>query len=84
MRYEIDFDKLAEQIKKKKARVVCLQLPDGLKPHALKILRALEKRCKGVQFWIWAGSNYGGCDWPWYLKDLGFDLIINFGHTKFK
>ena len=93
--YDLDLQKVAGEIKqianarhevqKDKPVKVCLQLPDGLKANAPEIVDNLEK-LSGVQTEIilWAGSNFGGCDYPWYLKDLGFDLLVNFGHAVFK
>jgi len=74
---------------------ICLQFPDGLKANATEVVRELERKTKDngmktkdqrpkTMFFIWAGSNFGGCDYPWYLKDLGFDLLVNFGHSVFK
>ena len=92
---EIDYDlglpKIVEEIKilqntkaTKKPVKVCLQFPDGLKTNATEVVAELQKELPSAEFVIWAGSNFGGCDYPWYLKDLGFDLLINFGHVVFK
>ena len=37
-----------------------------------------------AEIYIWAGSNFGGCDLPFYLDKYNFDLLINFGHARFK
>ncbi len=67
---------------------ICLQFPDGLKASATEVIKELERKTKDEKretaFYIWSGSNFGGCDYPWYLKDLGFDLLVNFGHCVFK
>ena len=90
---EIDYDlelpkivneiKLLETVKKKTAKV-CLQFPDGLKANSTEIVAELETELPATEFVVWAGSNFGGCDYPWYLKDLGFDLLVNFGHATFR
>jgi 2-(3-amino-3-carboxypropyl)histidine synthase len=82
MNYEIDIDKMVERIDKVKAKRVLLQLPDGLKPRALEIASALKERTS-AEILIWAGSNFGGCDYPFYVDSQGVDLIINVGHAEF-
>jgi len=89
MDYDLELGKVAEEVKKlasTKPKVkVCLQFPDGLKPKAIEVVAELEKLTEGkASFQIWAGSNFGACDYPWYLKDLNFDLLVNFGHSVFK
>ena len=34
MKYNLELEKAADAIKKEKAKRVCIQLPDGLKPKA--------------------------------------------------
>jgi len=67
-----------KEIKRKKAKKVLIQLPDGLKPQATEITRELEEKTN-ASISIWAGSCYGACDIP---QAKGFDLIIQFGHNK--
>ena len=82
--YDLELDRIVKEIKAARARKVCLQLPDGLKPKATEIAGELKAKCKGVEFFIWAGSNYGACDVPIHLEKFGFDLLINFGHSKWR
>ncbi len=80
---EVDFElnKIVNAIKKSNAKKVCIQLPDGLKPKATKIVDILKKKTNAdVQ--VWFGSNFGACDIPSQLSNLKFDLVINFGHSK--
>ncbi len=77
--YDLELEKLAERIKKEKAKTVCIQLADGLKPHATKIADYLEEKT-GAKILIWLDTNWGSCDYPAYLK--GVDLLVNFGHTS--
>ena len=78
--YNLELDKAAEQIKKQKAKLVCIQLPNGLKPQATKIATKLKQKT-GSEIIIWAGSCYGACDTP-NLKELGVDLLLQFGHSS--
>ena len=68
-------------IKKEKARNVLIQLPDGLKPEANKITKAIEKETNARCF-IWLGSCFGTCDLPLHKSiTQNFDLILHFGHS---
>ncbi|MEM2873875.1 MAG: diphthamide synthesis protein [Candidatus Nanoarchaeia archaeon] len=90
MDYNLNINKVVAEIAKikKENPKVCLQLPDGLKQHATKIYDEVSKKLKDsnlkAQLWLWAGSNFGACDLPLQLKNIGFDLLINFGHTAFR
>ena len=79
MEYLLNPDKIAEEIGNSK-RVV-LQFPDGLKSQAKDLVIELEKKTKADIF-VWLGSNFGGCDYPFYLGKFGFDLLINIGHNR--
>lgn len=89
--YDLELPKVIEEIKilqnikvNGKPVKVCLQFPDGLKAKATEIVSILERELPAAEFVIWAGTNFGGCDYPWYLKDLNFDLLVNFGHSVFR
>ena len=84
MDYDLELDKVAADIKKAKAKKVCLQLPDGLKMYSDEIVDELSKKVKNVQLYIWAGSNFGACDIPMQLAGLDFDMVVNFGHAPFR
>lgn len=83
-KYELELDKIVKTIKKNKVKKVLLQFPDGIKPYATIIVDELETRLKDkkIEFFIWLGSCYGGCDVPEVEGKL--DLIVQFGHTEFK
>lgn len=80
MKYEFEIKSISKQIKDSKAKKVCIQLPDGLKEQATKIAEELRNRTN-AEIFIWMSSNFGACDLPFFLKDYGFDIIINFGHA---
>lgn len=83
MEYDLELERAAFAIKKKKAKLVCIQLPDGLKKYAEDIQAELEKRTK-AKIVIWLGSCYGACDVPEYISKLGVDMIIQWGHSEWK
>lgn len=79
MKHNLNSDELAKKIGNTKK--VVLQFPDGFKDQAKDIVTDLEKKTKSEIF-VWMGSNFGGCDYPFYLEKLGFDLLINIGHNS--
>ena len=83
MDYNLELDRVAREIKKAKAKTVCLQLPDGLKPKAKEIQDYIEKQTKASVI-IWAGSCFGACDIPHEVNRLGVDLLLQWGHAPFK
>jgi diphthamide biosynthesis enzyme Dph1/Dph2-like protein len=80
MEIDLEIEKAVEA--SKRARIVCIQLPDGLKPKALEIHDAISKGTK-AEVLIWAGSCYGACDTP-ELTGLGVDLLIQWGHSRWE
>ncbi len=82
MNYDLELEKVITKIKKEKAKLVCIQLPDGLKPKAKEITDLIHKKTN-TQAVLWAGSCFGACDTP-NIKHLGFDLLVQFGHSEWR
>jgi 2-(3-amino-3-carboxypropyl)histidine synthase len=82
MTYELELDKVVALVKKENAKVVCIQLADGIKPRAKEIQDAIEQNTD-ARVIIWGGSAFGGCDLPRGLEEHGIDLLIHFGHSYF-
>lgn len=82
MNYDLELDKVVKQINRQKAKLVCIQLPDGLKDKAKEIQTVIESKTKAKVI-IWLGSCYGACDTP-DLDRLGVDLLIQWGHSEWK
>lgn len=80
--YELELEKAIAKIKETNAKLVCIQLPDGLKPSAQDIEREITEKT-GARVLIWLGSNFGACDIPLGLPKLGVDLFIAWGHAPF-
>ncbi len=80
--YDIELDKVIEMVKTEKAKLVCIQLADGLKPRAKEIQDAIEQNTKAKVI-IWGGSAFGGCDLPRGLEEHKVDLLLHFGHSFF-
>ena len=83
MDYNLELNKAIQEINKNKAKLVCIQLPDGLKPQAAKIYSALKEKTN-AEIIIWLGSCFGACDIPKQVEDLGVDLLIQWGHSEWK
>ncbi len=81
-KYDLEIDKVVNEIKKSKAKLVLLQFPDGLKPYATTIVDYLESKTK-AEFLIWLGTCFGACDAPTGLEKIKpkIDLTIQFGHN---
>ena len=79
MSYDLELDKAVKAVKENNAKKVVIQLPDGLKPEAKKIVDAIEKET-GAEVLIYLGSCYGACDFPANIKA---DLLIQWGHALF-
>ncbi len=80
MNYDLELDKAVELIKDNKAKQVCIQLPDGLKPKAKDVVDQLETKTK-AKVHIWTGSCFGACDTP---SPKGYDILIQWGHSEWK
>ena len=83
MDYDLELEKAITKIKDTGAKLVCIQLADGLKPQAQQKEETISKET-GARVLIWLGSCYGGCDYPMQVKNLGVDLLIQWGHSEWK
>lgn len=80
--YDLELERVVDEIKKHEAKKILIQLPDGLKPENGKIVDELEEKT-GADVFIWFSSCYGACDIPLNLRTMGIDLFIQWGHNKF-
>ncbi|MFH1053885.1 MAG: diphthamide synthesis protein [Candidatus Woesearchaeota archaeon] len=83
MDYNLEIDNIIEKIKSGNHKLVLLQLADGLKPEAKRIVDKIRNETK-AECLTWLGSCYGACDIPVGVKQVGIDLIIQIGHNKFQ
>ncbi|MBT7368307.1 hypothetical protein HN814_08895 [Candidatus Woesearchaeota archaeon] len=81
--YKIDTENIISQINEQDSKLVCLHLPDGLKPKAKELQKEIVDKTS-AQVIIWGGSCYGSCDLPLEVKRLGVDLLIHFGHSPWQ
>ena len=83
MDYDLELEKTIKKIKEAKAKLVCIQLADGLKPESKTSKQEIEKNTKAKVI-IWADTCFGACDTPIGLDKLGIDMIIQYGHSPWK
>jgi len=80
-RFDLEEERIKQEILKLGAKRVLIQLPEGLKPEAPHIAKTLEKF--GVLPIVSADPCYGACDLAIAeAESLGVDLIIHYGHSK--
>ena len=82
--YDLELEKTVQEIKKRNAKRVLIQLGEGLKPRAIEIQDYIQREIgeNSPEIFFWLNSCYGKCDIPVFLnnKDNDIDLLIQFGH----
>ncbi len=81
--YDLGLDEVISKVRDANAKLVCVQLPDGLKPKADIISDKIEEET-GARVIIWAGTCFGACDIPLQVRDLGVDLLVQWGHSEWR
>ena len=77
--YHLELERVVEEIKGRGVDQVLLQLPDGLRPLAFQMVKALREST-GAHVFLSGDSCYGACDVP----NQDVDLLIQFGHSEWK
>jgi 2-(3-amino-3-carboxypropyl)histidine synthase len=77
--YDIDLTSAIAEIKRLKARIVALQVPEGLKKRAYQLAEDIENKA-GAEVMLVAEPCFGACDVPSSLFDL-VDAVVNVGHS---
>lgn len=82
-KYNLELEKVINEIKKNNFKLVLLQFPDGLKPYATSVVDFLKEKTK-AEFLIWFGSCYGACDFPTGIEKIKpkIDFVVQFGHNE--
>jgi 2-(3-amino-3-carboxypropyl)histidine synthase len=79
--FDLEETKLHEEIRKRSAKKVLLQLPEGLKPQGPRLAEVIEKT--GALVIVSGDPCYGACDLPLCeAESLEADLIVHYGHSK--
>ncbi|MBN1677771.1 MAG: diphthamide biosynthesis enzyme Dph2 [Candidatus Thermoplasmatota archaeon] len=77
--YDIDLTSAISEIKRLKARIVALQVPEGLKKRAYQFAEDIEKN-SSAEVLVVAEPCFGACDIPSSLFDM-VDAVVNIGHS---
>jgi 2-(3-amino-3-carboxypropyl)histidine synthase len=81
MSFDLEEKLLKREIKKRKPRIVVLQLPEGLKAEAPHLASIIEEA--GALSIVSTDPCYGACDLATSeAKLLSADLIVHYGHTS--
>jgi 2-(3-amino-3-carboxypropyl)histidine synthase len=79
--FDFEEERVKQEILRLGAKRVLLQLPEGLKPEAPRLAKAIERT--GALPIVSADPCYGACDLATEAAEsLGADLIVHYGHAK--
>ncbi len=79
-KYQLEEDETVAKIRELKAQMIGLQFPDGLRIHATRLARKIEKET-GATTLISGDACYGACDLSDHSMEGLVDLLIHWGHT---
>ena len=80
--YHLELERVVEEIRRRGADRVLLQLPDGLRPLAFQMVKALREST-GAHVFLSGDSCYGACDLAVnQARELSVDLIVHYGHSR--
>jgi len=80
--FNLELEKLIEEIKNRNSKQVLVQLPDGLKNKANIVVDEIESKTNAKAF-LWLTDCFGACDLPLGLDILNIDLMVQFGHNRY-
>lgn len=81
--YDLEVQRVVDEIKIYGARKVLIQLPDGLRPMAFTLTEELKQNT-GAEVFLSGDSCYGACDLALHQAEvLDVNLIIHYGHSRF-
>jgi 2-(3-amino-3-carboxypropyl)histidine synthase len=80
LNYQLKEDETVAKIRELNARMVGLQFPDGLRVHATRLARKIEKET-GATTLISGDACYGACDLSDRSMEGLVDVLIHWGHT---
>ncbi len=79
---EVDVQALLEELRTRRARLVALQLPEGLKRRAEELAGLIESGTDATVI-VSADPCYGACDlMDDELRALGVDQVVHLGHAE--
>ena len=79
--YNLELPKVVEEVKRRGSRRVLLQLPDGMRPFAFQLVKAIREGT-GAEVYLSGDSCYGACDVASrQASELNADLLVHYGHS---
>jgi len=79
--FDLEEERLKEELKKRGAKRVLVQLPEGLKPQGPRLAEVVE--ATGALPIVSADSCYGACDLAIQeAENINVDLVVHFGHSS--
>jgi 2-(3-amino-3-carboxypropyl)histidine synthase len=79
--YDLQLDRVVQEVEKRKCKQVILQMPDGLMTYALQVSSEISQKT-GAETIISLDTCYGACDLATNAASrLGADLIVHYGHS---
>ena len=83
MEYDFEENRITNEIRKRDAKRILIQLPEGLKKEAFKIVDLIKRNCN-VDIIVSGSSCWGGCEIAVEgAEKIKADLLIRFGHAPF-
>ncbi len=81
--FDFQEEKVVREINERKASLVLLQLPEGLKKEAVRLVTYFQKHTSS-QVIVSGETCWGGCDLAIEeAKSINADLLIHYGHAPF-
>lgn len=86
--WDLERDKVINEIIKRNAKNILFQFPDGLITHVKREINAIKKELNqrnydNFNLTVWGGTNFGACDLcDSSAEKMEIDLIIHYGHEK--
>ncbi len=79
--FDLEEKRLEKEVRKRKAKLVLIQLPEGLKPYGPRLAATVESA--GALAIVSADPCYGACDLAVVEAErLGADLVVHYGHSE--
>jgi len=79
--YSLEENRIFDEIKRRGAKRILLQLPEGLKPLGFELAQRIEKET-GAEVFLSGDPCYGACDLALMPKEfVNAELLVHIGHA---